>query len=292
MPPAALNIPDLKVDISKLEFAGQPAPQAEHRIYVGGLPRETTLAEIKPLFEQYGEIAKLDLVGDTMNPALCRGYCFVDYADASTAPKAIEELNGKPFGKMHSILKVQLASVGARNSQKSLVQTSVLPLQNLIVPKQPVFNAEDAIAAALAMTHAPAPQANLTNHVPPLLPPAQSHQAIGNFMGIAGDEAKVQMPMQSKVIVLMNMVPLEELTENDSYSNLVEEISEECRKFGNLLACVVPRSGGGMGKVYLHYEHESMASTAFRLLKGRRFANAIVDVQYYDQGKFDSGEYE
>ena len=158
--------------------------------------------------------------------------------------------------------------------------------------KREFFNAEDAIAAALALTHAPAPQANLTSHVPPLLQPAQSHQTIGNPIGFSGDVAKVQMPMQSKVIVLMNMVPLEELAEDDSYSNLVEEISEECRKFGNLIACVVPRSGGGMGKVYLHYEHESMASTAFRLLKGRRFADAIVDVKYYDQRKFDSGEYE
>jgi splicing factor U2AF subunit len=314
LPPASMNAPLITLDVTKLEFGGGPAAQAEHRVYIGGLPADTTEADLKPIFEQFGVIDKFDLVPDLQNPALCRGYCFVDYHDPADAPKAIEALHSKPFGRMQGPLKVQFANVGARQTRQQQVMPLQLQMPSIQVPA-PAFNAEDAIAAALAMTRAPAPSMamgtappNLSmgfapsamGSVPSLLGsyPGQSIPAATGTTTIAGQAATVvagaggSALAQSKVIVLMNMVPLDELADDALYSELVDEISEECRKFGNLLACVVPRDGAGRGKVYLHYEHESMASTALRLLKGRRFGDAVVDAQFYDQDSFHRGEYQ
>jgi hypothetical protein len=316
------------LDTSKLEFAaggGGTVAQVEHRVYVGGLPTDTTEAELKPIFEQFGTVNKFDLVPDLQNPALCRGYCFVDYHNPADAPKAIEALHGKPFGSTQGLLKVQFANVGSRQTRQMLggighqpgyammggaMMGGVMPLQMTMQAAPPPaasFNAAGAIAAALAMTRAPAPSM-MMGAAPPVLGMRGPPPVLGGVPSLLGPYSGPPVPAvaaaaattaagggaalaKSKVIVLMNMVPVEELADDAMYSELVEEISEECRKFGNLLACVVPRDGAGQGKVYLHYEHESMASTAFRLLKGRRFGDAVVDARLYDQGAFSRGEY-
>ena len=87
----------------------------------------------------------------------------------------------------------------------------------------------------------------------------------------------------------MNMVPLEELLAMECTQNWWKKSAKRIR---NLLACVVPRDGAGKGKVYLQYEHESMASTALRLLNGRKFGDAVVNAKFYAQDRFSRGEFE
>ena len=79
-----------------------------HRLFVGGIPKESTEQSMRPLMEQFGTIASINLVPDTMNSALCRGYAFVDYVNPADAQKAINALNGQPYGGY--TLKVQHSS--------------------------------------------------------------------------------------------------------------------------------------------------------------------------------------
>lgn len=303
-PPIVLNISDLDMDRAKAEVsvnANNHGGACVHRLFVGGIPKESTEQSMRPLMEQFGTIASINLVPDTMNSALCRGYAFVDYVNPADAQKAINALNGQPYGGY--TLKVQHSSQGSRQQTGSApvvqfggpipvlgqVPSLAAPVEVLggrNASHASTYDAEAALAAALAMTHATSvpsmaapllmPVAALPSlQVPSLLPPPLAAPAV-----------------TSRVIVLMNMVPLEELDAPDMYAELVQEISEECRKFGTLISTVVPKQGLGRGKVYLQYEQGEHTNTAFRCLKGRKFGPAVVDVTYYSEIKFLKGEYE
>ena len=105
---SSLNAPIFKLDTSNLEFASAPA-KVQHRIYVGGLPAETTSRP--PIFEQFGALQKFDLVPNLQNPLLCRGYCFVDYRNPADA-KAIEAAWQAIWQLAVVCLKVQFAKCG------------------------------------------------------------------------------------------------------------------------------------------------------------------------------------
>jgi len=64
----------------------------EIRIYVGNLARSTTEAEIKPLFEQAGEVTTVDLVKDRDN-GQSKGFAFVTMTTQADADKAISMFN-------------------------------------------------------------------------------------------------------------------------------------------------------------------------------------------------------
>ena len=66
-------------------------------IYVGNLSFEATEDEIRGLFEEHGEVLKVNLVTDrdTGRP---RGFGFVEMADADKGRTAIEQVNGRELG--------------------------------------------------------------------------------------------------------------------------------------------------------------------------------------------------
>ncbi len=66
-------------------------------IYVGNLSFEATEDEIRGLFEEHGEVLKVNLVTDrdTGRP---RGFGFVEMADANQGRTAIEQINGRELG--------------------------------------------------------------------------------------------------------------------------------------------------------------------------------------------------
>ncbi len=66
-------------------------------IYVGNLSFEATEDEIRGLFEEHGEVLKVNLVTDrdTGRP---RGFGFVEMADANQGRTAIEQVNGRELG--------------------------------------------------------------------------------------------------------------------------------------------------------------------------------------------------
>lgn len=65
-------------------------------IYVGNLSFDTTEAQIRKLFTEYGEVSRVNLINDreTGRP---RGFGFVEMADRSAGEQAVERLNGADF---------------------------------------------------------------------------------------------------------------------------------------------------------------------------------------------------
>ena len=66
-------------------------------VFVGNLDFGATEESIRGLFEQYGEVDRVNLVRDreTGQP---RGFAFVEMSDASAADRAIAALNGTMLG--------------------------------------------------------------------------------------------------------------------------------------------------------------------------------------------------
>ena len=87
----------------------------------------------------------------------------------------------------------------------------------------------------------------------------------------------------------------EELLDEDEYTEIVEDVREECGKFGTVTDIVVPRPNtkdGGVGKIYVQYETAAMAVNARGTLNGRKFAERVVGTYFLEENKFAAKIYE
>ena len=66
-------------------------------VFVGNLSFQTTEGELQALFEQFGEISRVQIMTDR-DTGRSRGFGFVEMSDDDAAAKAIEALNGKELG--------------------------------------------------------------------------------------------------------------------------------------------------------------------------------------------------
>jgi len=67
------------------------------RIYVGGLPYQTTEQDLIDLFEQAGQVTEASVITDR-NTGRSKGFGFVEMSDEQAARAAIEQLNGINMG--------------------------------------------------------------------------------------------------------------------------------------------------------------------------------------------------
>ena len=63
-------------------------------LFVGNMHFETTEGDLRALFEQFGEVTRLQVMTDR-DTGRSRGFAFVDMADDRAAAKAFATLNGK-----------------------------------------------------------------------------------------------------------------------------------------------------------------------------------------------------
>jgi splicing factor U2AF subunit len=122
-------------------------------------------------------------------------------------------------------------------------------------------------------------------------------------------------PNNHTILLLLNMVAPEDLTDDTEYAEILEDVRDECSKFGEVRSLVIPRpakkekskwdanagalvtSGGaplnpsavggsessaktdearGVGRVYVKFENAEGATTALRALAGRAFAGRSI----------------
>ena len=68
------------------------------KLFVGGLPYETSDAELEKLFSEMGKVESATIITDR-NTGRSRGFGFVEMAADEEAAKAIEKLNGTEVGE-------------------------------------------------------------------------------------------------------------------------------------------------------------------------------------------------
>ena len=67
------------------------------RLYVGGLPYQTTEHDLIDLFEQIGQVTEASVITDR-DTGRSKGFGFVEMSDEQAAQNAIDRLNGTNLG--------------------------------------------------------------------------------------------------------------------------------------------------------------------------------------------------
>ncbi|TKA22882.1 hypothetical protein B0A50_07821 [Salinomyces thailandicus] len=96
-----------------------------------------------------------------------------------------------------------------------------------------------------------------------------------------------------RVLCLMNMITHEELMDANEADEILDDVKDECAKYGPIMEVKMPRpsSGGrqsnGIGKIYIKFGKPESAQKALAALAGRKFADRTVVVTFYGEEYFD-----
>jgi RNA recognition motif-containing protein len=87
-------------------------------LFVGNMHFGTTEGDLRALFEQFGEVTRLQVMTDR-DTGRSRGFAFVDMADDQAAAKAIAALNGKEVnGRTLNVNEARPKTEGSGGSRK------------------------------------------------------------------------------------------------------------------------------------------------------------------------------
>jgi len=127
----------------------------------------------------------------------------------------------------------------------------------------------------------------------------------GKTMAMANIPAQIQVPgmagmagpgQPTEVLCLLNMVVEEDLMDEEEYDDILEDIREECSKFGEVKSIEIPRPVPGVevpgcGKVFIEFENTSDCQAAQLSLTGRKFSNRVVVTSYFNPEKYHRREF-
>lgn len=121
-----------------------------------------------------------------------------------------------------------------------------------------------------------------------------------------------------EVLCLLNMVTPDELKDEEEYEDILEDIKEECNKYGVVRSIEIPRpiegnfskyiwtndrtklnynfySTGvdvpGCGKVFVEFNSVIDCQQAQQALTGRKFSDRVVVTSYFDPEKYHRREF-
>lgn len=85
----------------------------------------------------------------------------------------------------------------------------------------------------------------------------------------------------SEVLCLMNMLSPSELEDEEEYEEILEDVREECSKYGSVKSLDIPRpitgvEVPGVGKIFVEFHTTADSENAQKNLAGRKFANRVV----------------
>lgn len=97
---------------------------------------------------------------------------------------------------------------------------------------------------------------------------------------------------QTPVIMLTNMVSASDVADDAEYADILDDVRQECAKFGNVRSVSIPRAGSAVGKVFVEFSSPEEGGVASKALAGRTFGPNTVGVEFippelYSARKFD-----
>lgn len=113
---------------------------------------------------------------------------------------------------------------------------------------------------------------------------------------IAGIDLSQGAGRATEILCLMNMVTEDELKSDEDYEEILEDVREECSKYGIVRSLEIPRPYDehpvpGVGKVFVEFASTSDCQRAQAALTGRKFANRTVVTSYYDVDKYHNRQF-
>lgn len=114
--------------------------------------------------------------------------------------------------------------------------------------------------------------------------------------GVAAVNPLVGAPgavLPTRILVLTNMVEPTELTDDNEYKEIYQDIKDECGTYGQLLRLTLPRPGQpGVGRAFLEYASVADAVRAFGEVNGRAFGDRLVVASYLPEDRYAAGAFE
>merc|ERR1719210_3254174 len=116
-------------------------------------------------------------------------------------------------------------------------------------------------------------------------------------VGAKNSAAMNVAPVQpTEVLCLLNMVTPDELQDEEEYEDILEDIREECGKYGAVRSVEIPRpvpgvEVPGLGKVFVEFAGLPECQKAQHALTGRKFSNRVVVTSYFDPDRYHRREF-
>jgi splicing factor U2AF subunit len=100
----------------------------------------------------------------------------------------------------------------------------------------------------------------------------------------------------TEVLCLLNMVTEDELLDDDEYEEILEDVKDECNKYGMVKSIEIPRpipgvDVPGVGKIFVEFTSLTECQKAQSALTGRKFANRVVVTSFYDPDKYHQRQF-
>ncbi|XP_006817136.1 serine/threonine-protein kinase Kist-like [Saccoglossus kowalevskii] len=93
----------------------------------------------------------------------------------------------------------------------------------------------------------------------------------------------------TRILRLLNTVEQKDL--DDEYQDIVDDIKEECEKYGHVNKLVIPRYGQGIDKVYIEFDDSTSCEEAQHCMMGKYFNGRTVITTYFPIKLFKDGDY-
>jgi len=261
-----------RLDTAKLGIVSSTVPDGPNKIFIGGLPYHLTESQVLELLGAFGTVKAFHLVKADATALTSKGYCFVEYADPNLTQVACMGLNGMDMGGGKQLsCRMAVQGHSTDNSGLAAVQTGGGAFAAPVAAPPAAATVVDGVdvdallnaalgggAAAAPIMPAAIPAAAPMMQMNPMQPQqaAVDPMAVANMLDAAlgGASAGVGGPMgglppqpvsatpqATRVLVLLNMVLDEDLTNDEDFGMLEEEVREEVGKYGKLLSMKIPR---------------------------------------------------
>ncbi|KDO24583.1 hypothetical protein SPRG_10114 [Saprolegnia parasitica CBS 223.65] len=265
-----------KLNVNALGIVSTSVSDGPGKIFIGGLPYHLNEEQVKELLQAFGALKSFHLVKE-LNTNLSKGYGFCEYMDPEVTQVACAGLNDMQIGDKTLTVRTALTAGG------------LYPPDHPHAPPQQLGN--PGVTTTTMMQAATSSNPLLLN-VDPILQQLQKHQAMPLQI-----VPSVPLGAPSRIIVLLNMVTPDDLTDNDEYQDICDDIRAECEKSGPIRSMVVPRPGetqyqtASVGKIFVEFGEVVHAQHASNELHGRGFANRTVAVEFMSETKFARREF-
>jgi splicing factor U2AF subunit len=223
-------------------------PDGPNKVFLGGLPLNLGDAEVQQIAASFGQLAAFSLIKDRTG-GMSKGYAFFQYADVSLTHHVCAALNGREIhGKIVVCKPANQKDFGGMESMEGMAPQGM---------------------GALGMG-------------------GMGGMGMGGIPGMPMAFGGLGLPQQPTThLQLANMVSAQELQDDAEYKDILEDVTSECRQYGNVLKVFIPRPPHHQaGLIFLQYSQASEAAAAFQALSGRTFANRIIAVTYITQAQW------
>ncbi|KAF3947873.1 hypothetical protein CMV_026061 [Castanea mollissima] len=273
-----------------------PYSGGARRLYVGNLHYNITEADLRQVFEAFGQVELVQLPVDETGH--CKGYGFVQFARLEDARNALSlnqqlEIAGRLIkvsaltdqagmqdvgansgdfdddeggglslnARSRALLMQKLDRSGSGPSVAGSAGTPVVNSTGLTLPTVPILGAAPAVSP-----------------IAPLVPALAGLGGSGLQVPIASLPTVDTIGVPSECLLLKDMFDPNDETEPDFELDIKEDVQNECLKFGKLNHIFVDKNSAGF--VYLRFENTQGAVAAQRALHGRWFAGKMITATY------------